>query len=34
MPGATQYDASGNIINNAYLEWSEDFKLYEWVGGA
>ena len=34
LPGATQYDSSGNIINNAYLEWSEDFKLYEWVGGA
>jgi hypothetical protein len=32
MPGATQRNSSGVLTNNAYIEWSDDFKLYEWTG--
>ena len=33
IPGATKY-VSGVMVNNAYIEWSDDFKLYEWTGEA
>jgi hypothetical protein len=32
IPGATQKNSAGKVINNAYIEWSESFKLYEWTG--
>lgn len=32
IPGGGTYDTSGNIINNAYIEWSSEFKLYEYLG--
>jgi len=35
VPGGWIIDSvSGNAINNAYLEWSDTFQLYEWVGTA
>jgi hypothetical protein len=34
QPGATLRDANGFITNNAYIEWSDTFKLYEWTGEA
>lgn len=34
MPGAPTRDSNGNLTNNAYIQFSEDFKLFEWVGGA
>jgi len=33
IPGATKYTGSTRT-NNAYLEWSSDFGLYEYTGGA
>jgi len=33
MPGGWQVRGS-TTINNAYLEWSDDFALYEWVATA
>lgn len=30
FPGGTQY-LNGSVINNAYIEWSDDFQLYEYV---
>lgn len=32
IPGATQL-TNGVVTNNAYIEWSSDFQLYEWTGG-
>jgi len=32
IPGGSVYDASGTLINNAYIEWSTDFNLYEYLG--
>jgi len=32
MPGATQRNSAGVLTNNAYVEWGEDFKLFEWLG--
>lgn len=31
-PGGSQYDIAGNLINNAYIEWSDSFELYEYLG--
>jgi hypothetical protein len=33
IPGGWQL-SNGTITNNAYLEWSDNFYLYEWVGEA
>lgn len=33
VPGATKY-ANGALVNNAYIQWSDTFKLYEWTGEA
>lgn len=33
VPGATKY-SNGKMSNNAYIEWSDTFKLYEWTGAA
>jgi hypothetical protein len=33
IPGGWKI-SSGTITNNAYLEWSDNFYLYEWVGEA
>lgn len=30
FPGGTLYQ-NGSVINNAYIEWSDDFQLYEYV---
>ena len=37
VPGGFQRynnQLNGTIINNAYIEFSDTFQLYEWVGGA
>jgi hypothetical protein len=38
VPGATSYgtlpDGTYGITNNAYIEWSGDFQLFEWTGDA
>lgn len=31
IPGATKY-VNGVMVNNAYIQWSDTFKLYEWTG--
>jgi hypothetical protein len=33
IPGGWQ-TIGGATYNNAYIEWSDDFTLYEWVGTA
>jgi hypothetical protein len=33
VPGATKY-ANNKLVNNAYIQWSDMFKLYEWTGEA
>jgi hypothetical protein len=33
IPGAASY-SNGQLVNNAYLQWSDLFKLYEWTGDA
>jgi hypothetical protein len=30
FPGGALYQ-NGSVINNAYIEWSDDFQLYEYV---
>jgi len=32
IPGGAQYAAGGTRINNALIEWSDAFELYEYVG--
>lgn len=34
LPGATLYNGSGALLNNAHIEWSDPFELYEQVGTA
>ena len=34
LPGATLYNASGTLINNAHIEWNDSFNLTEFVGTA
>ena len=34
IPGGWTRNASGTVINNAYLEFSDAFELYEYVGDA
>lgn len=34
LPGAPRYDNLGNLINHAYIEWEDDFQLYEYLGTA
>lgn len=34
IPGGYERNASGTIINNALIEFSDAFQLYEWVGDA
>jgi len=34
FPGGTAYNIDGSLANNAYIEWSDDFQLYEYVGTA
>ena len=31
IPGGTQY-SGGTIVSNAYIEWSDSFELYEYLG--
>lgn len=31
-PGGSIYTSAGVMINNAYLEWSDKFNLYEYMG--
>jgi hypothetical protein len=33
VPGGA-LKSSGIVINNALIEFSDSFELYEWVGGA
>ncbi len=33
IPGGTTY-LNGNVINNAYIQFTDDFELYEYVGTA
>lgn len=32
LPGGAKYAAGGTLINNALIEWSDAFELYEYVG--
>ena len=34
LPGATLYNGNGTILNNAHIEWTDSFKLYEQTGTA
>lgn len=31
VPGGSVF-SNGTLVNNAYIEWSDDFQLYEYVG--
>jgi hypothetical protein len=32
FPGGAMYNSDGSLQNNAYIEWSDEFQLYEYVG--
>ena len=34
IPGGVKYNSAHDRINNAYIEWSDSFQLYEYVGEA
>lgn len=34
MPGGSKYSVNGVLLNNAYVQWSDNFVLHEWVAAA
>ena len=34
IPGGVLKNTAGTVVNNALIEFSDAFELYEWVGGA